>query len=75
MAIHFLETENMYLNRIFSIRLAISFYYILRAVLCRHSVAFKETCKMLAFLADYRGETAIAVKFTVNFMRTLLPLV
>ena len=35
MAIHFLETENVYLNRVFNIRLVIFFCYILRALLCR----------------------------------------
>ena len=40
MATHFLETENVYLNRVYSIRLVIIFYFILRALLCRHKVVF-----------------------------------
>ena len=32
MAIHFLETENMYLNRVLSIRVAIFFCFILRDI-------------------------------------------
>ena len=41
MAIHFLETENAYQNRVLSIRVAIFFCFILRALLCGHWVAFK----------------------------------
>ena len=36
MAIHFLETENVYLNRVLSIREAIFVCFVLRALLCGH---------------------------------------
>ena len=40
MAIHFLETQTVYLNRVLSIRVAIFFCFIVRALLSGHKVAF-----------------------------------
>ena len=47
MAIRFLETENVHLNRVLSIRVAIFFCFILRALLFRHLVAFKQVYALL----------------------------
>ena len=52
MAIHFLETENVYLNWVSSIRVAIFFCFILRALLCRHYVAFKSAI-LLSLVSAY----------------------